>query len=125
MEHTASRIHPGWETAQTLGVLAAACCLLLCLLAVRPRMPWSRTLSLKRHELVGWVALASALMHVGLLLAFDRRAFEHIKLTAPIYEWLGIIALVLLLTLTVLSLPSIRQRLLRNSIAGFSSCTLA
>jgi DMSO/TMAO reductase YedYZ heme-binding membrane subunit len=111
MEHTASRIHPGWETAQALGVVAAACCLLLCLVAVRPRMPWSRTLSLKRHELIGWIALAAALMHVGLLLVFDRRVFEHIKPTAPIYEWLGMIALVLLLALTVLSLPPVRQRL--------------
>jgi DMSO/TMAO reductase YedYZ heme-binding membrane subunit len=111
MEHTASRAHPGWETAQALGVLAAACCLLLCLVAVRPRMPWSRTLSLKRHELIGWIALAAALMHVGLLLVFDRRVFEHIKPTAPIYEWLGMIALVLLLALTALSLPSVRQRL--------------
>jgi hypothetical protein len=111
MEHTATRIHAGWETAQALGLVAAACCLLLCLIAVRPRMPWSRTLSLKRHELIGWIALAAALMHVGLLLMFDRRVFEHLKPTAPIYEWLGILALMLLLALTVLSLPSVRQRL--------------
>lgn len=111
MEHTATRIHPGWETAQTLGVLAALCCLLLCLIAVRPRVPWSRTLSLKRHELIGWIALAVTVLHVGLLLAFDRRVFEHLKLTAPIYEWLGILALILLIALTALSLPTIRQRL--------------
>jgi hypothetical protein len=111
MEDTATRIHPGWETAQALGVVAAACCLLLCLIAVRPRMPWSRTLSMKRHELIGWIALAAALMHVGLLLLFDRRVFEHLKPTAPAYEWLGIVALVLLLALTALSLPAIRQRL--------------
>jgi predicted CXXCH cytochrome family protein len=111
MEHTAARIHPGWESAQTLGVIAAACCLLLCLISVRPRMPWSRTVSLKRHELIGWMALAGVLLHVGLLLVFDRRVFEHLKPTAPIYEWLGILALMLLLALTVLSLPAIRQRL--------------
>jgi hypothetical protein len=111
MEHTASRIHPGWESAQTLGVLAAVCCLLLCLIAVRPRLPWSRTLSLKRHEMIGWIALAAALLHVGLLLVFDRRVFEHLKPTAPIYEWLGILALILLLALTTLSLPGVRQRL--------------
>jgi predicted CXXCH cytochrome family protein len=111
MEHTATRIHPGWESAQTLGVLAAACCLLLCLIAVRPRMFWSRTLLLKRHELIGWVALVAALLHVGLLLVFDRRVFEHLKSTAPLYEWLGILALILLLALTALSLPAIRQRL--------------
>jgi predicted CXXCH cytochrome family protein len=114
MEHTASRIHPGWESAQTLGVLAAVCCLLLCLIAVRPRLPWSRTLSLKRHELIGWVALAAALLHVALLLVFDRRVFEHLKATAPVYEWLGILALILLLALTVLSLPEIRQRLYKQ-----------
>jgi hypothetical protein len=111
MEHSATRIHPGWETAQALGVLAAACCLVLCLIAVRPRTPWSRTLSLKRHELIGWVALAAALMHVGLLLVVDRRVFEHLKPAAPIYEWLGILALILLLALTALSLPAVRQRL--------------
>jgi predicted CXXCH cytochrome family protein len=111
MEHTVTRIHPGWETAQTLGVLAAVCCLLLCLIAVRPRVPWSRTLSLKRHELIGWIALAATVLHVGLLLAFDRRVFEHLKPTAPIYEWLGILALILLIALTALSLPTIRQRL--------------
>jgi Ferric reductase like transmembrane component/Class III cytochrome C family len=111
MEHTATRFHPGWEAAQALGVVAATCCLLLCLIAVRPRIPWMRTLSLKRHELIGWMALAAALMHVSLLLGFDQRVFEHLKPTAPIYEWLGILALILLLALTALSLPSVRQRL--------------
>ena len=114
MEHTAARIHPGWETAQTLGVLSAAFCLLLCLMAVRPRMPWSRTISLKRHEAIGWIALAAAMLHVGLLLAFDRRVLEHLKPAAPIYEWLGAASLILLLALTALSLPTIRQRLYKQ-----------
>ena len=62
MEHTASPFQPGWEMAQSLGVIAAVCCLLLCLIAVRPRMPWSCTLSLKRHELIGWIALVAAFL---------------------------------------------------------------
>lgn len=111
MEHSASAFHPGWETAQALGGLGVACCLLLCLIAVRPRLPWLRTISLDRHELIGWIALAAAVLHVGLLLAFDRRVFEHLKPTAPVYEWLGVLALLLLLALTTLSLPTLRRRL--------------
>ena len=61
--------------------------------------------------MIGWTALAAGIMHLGLLLVFDRRVFEHLKPTAPIYEWFGILALLLLLALTALSLPSARQRL--------------
>lgn len=101
----------GWELAQSLGLLAALCCLLLCLLPVRPRTPGTPPLSLREHELLGWSMLIAALSHVGLSLAFDRAVIEHLKLTAPLYEWAGICALIASLVLSVPSAGPLRRRL--------------
>jgi len=78
---------------------------------VRPRFPGTPPLSLRRHELLGWSMLFAALGHVGASLAVDRTVIEHLKLTAPFYEWAGICAL---LAVFVLSLPAagpVRRRL--------------
>ena len=100
-----------WEIAQALGLCAVAGCLILCVLAVRPRSGTSSALRLRSHELLGWLALAAALAHVGLLLGTDRKVIEHIKLTAPRYEYAGILALFTLLFLTVPAGAAARQRL--------------
>jgi predicted CXXCH cytochrome family protein len=100
-----------WEIAQALGLSAVAGCLILCVLAVRPRTGSSNAFRLRSHELLGWLALAAAVAHVGLLLGTDRQVIEHIKLTAPRYEYAGILALFTLLFLTVLAGAAARQRL--------------
>jgi hypothetical protein len=101
----------GWEVAQIAGVLAVAGCLLLCILTIRPRRFASDPLSLRRHEIIGWIALTGAAAHVALLLAVDPRVIEHVKRTAPLYEWAGILALAMLLWLTVPSGGTLRRRL--------------
>ncbi|MGA8707229.1 MAG: cytochrome c3 family protein [Steroidobacteraceae bacterium] len=110
------RIGIGWEIAQVLGLAAAAGCLLLLLLTVRRRADpaHSQPLSLRRHELIGWLVLFAAVVHVSLLVIVDRRVIEHLKLTAPIYEWAGIAALLLLIVLTPLSVSRFRESLWRN-----------
>jgi Class III cytochrome C family len=100
-----------WEVAQTLGLCAVAGSLSLCVLAVRPRVDTAGAFALRGHELVGWLALGGAVLHVGLLLAVDRRVIEHIKLTAPRYEYAGILALLCLLFLTVPAGAAVRWRL--------------
>jgi len=90
-----------WEIAQVLGLCAVASCLILCILAVRPRAGAASAFSVRGHELLGWLALATAVLHVGLLLGVDNRVAEHVKLTAPRYEYAGILALFTLLFLTV------------------------
>ena len=55
--------------------------------------------------------LAAATIHVGLLLGTDHRVVEHVKPTAPLYEYAGVLALVTLLFLTVPASPSFRWRL--------------
>jgi predicted CXXCH cytochrome family protein len=102
---------PGWEVAQLLGAGAVIGCLLLCALPVRPRAHTTRPLSLGRHELVGWLTLAAAALHVALLPVVDARVIEHFKLTTPLYEWAGMLALLMLLWLTLPSIKAIRQRL--------------
>jgi predicted CXXCH cytochrome family protein len=100
-----------WEIAQCLGLCAVAGCLVLCVLAVRPRSGSVSAFVLRDHELLGWLVLAVAVLHVTLSLAADYRVVEHLKLTAPRYEYAGIIALLLLLFLTVPATAVIRRQL--------------
>jgi predicted CXXCH cytochrome family protein len=100
-----------WEIAQALGLCAVAGCLILCVLAVRPRAGAAAAFPLRGHELLGWAALAAALLHVALLLGADHRVVEHLKPTAPRYEYAGILALLTLLFLTVPAGAAVRRRL--------------
>jgi predicted CXXCH cytochrome family protein len=100
-----------WEVAQALGLCAVAACLILCVLAVRPRAGAAAALQLRSHESLGWLALAAALLHVALSLGADRRVVEHLKLTAPRYEYAGILALLTLLFLAVPAGAALRRRL--------------
>jgi predicted CXXCH cytochrome family protein len=100
-----------WEIAQALGLCAVAGCLILCVLAVRPRAGAAVAFPVRGHELLGWLALAAAVLHVGLLLGVDHRVVEHVKLTAPRYEYAGILALFTLLFLTAPAGAAVRWRL--------------
>jgi predicted CXXCH cytochrome family protein len=99
-----------WEVAQVLGCLALLSCLLLYWYAVRARRGSARTVSLARHEQLGTLALAAAVMHVVILLAADGVVVEHLKPGLPVYELAGILAL---LMLAVLALPA-REALRRK-----------
>ncbi|MBS0373842.1 MAG: cytochrome c3 family protein [Proteobacteria bacterium] len=111
MKFPATVIAFAWEIAQVLGALAAVAMLALCVAPVRRRRLAVAPLALPRHELVGWVALGTALGHVLLSIGADRRVLEHLKATAPVYEWAGLVALGLLLLLTVPATESLRRRL--------------
>lgn len=100
-----------WEIAQALGLCAVAACLILCVLAVRPRAGAAKAFRVRSHELLGWLALAAALLHVGLSLGADPRVVEHLKPTAPRYEYAGILALAILLFLTAPAGAAVRRRL--------------
>ena len=100
-----------WEIAQALGLCAVAGCLILCVLAVRPRADAATAFPMRGHELLGWLVLGAAILHGGLLLGADHRVVEHVKLTAPRYEYAGILALFTLLFLTVPADAAIRRRL--------------
>lgn len=100
-----------WEIAQALGLCAVASCLILCVLAVRPRASAVSAFPMRAHELLGWSALGAAMLHVGLSLGADHRVIEHLKLTAPRYEYAGILALLTLLFLTLPAGAAVRWRL--------------
>jgi predicted CXXCH cytochrome family protein len=100
-----------WEIAQALGLCAVAGCLILCVLAVRRRAGAATAFPLRGHELLGWLVLGAAILHVGLSLGADHRVVEHVKLTAPRYEYAGILALLTLLFLTVPANAAVRWRL--------------
>ena len=100
-----------WEIAQALGLGAVAGSLVLCVLAVRPRAGAAGAFRLRSHELLGWLVLAAAILHVGLSLGADPLAIEHVKPTAPRYEFAGILALLTLLFLTLPAGSAVRQRL--------------
>lgn len=100
-----------WEIAQALGLGAVAACLTLGVLSIRPRSGAAAAFAVRGHELLGWAALAAAVLHAGILLAADPRVVEHIKPTAPRYEYAGILALLALLFLSVPARAAIRRRL--------------
>ena len=100
-----------WEIAQALGLCAVGACLILCVLAVRPRGGASGAFRLGSHELLGWLALAAAALHVSLSIIVDRRVIEHLKPTAPLYEYAGMVAFLTLLFLTVPAGAAVRSRL--------------
>jgi Class III cytochrome C family len=100
-----------WEIAQAVGLCAVAGCLVLCVLALRPRAGAATAFALRHHQLLGWLVLAAALTHVGLLLGADHRVIEHLKFAAPRYEYAGMLALILLLFLTVAAAAPSRARL--------------
>jgi predicted CXXCH cytochrome family protein len=79
-------------------------------LSVRPRAGATDAFPVRGHELLGWLALDAAVLHVGLLLGVDQGVVEHVKLTAPRYEFAGIIALVTLLVLTLPAGAAVRSR---------------
>jgi predicted CXXCH cytochrome family protein len=81
------------------------------MLAVRPRGGAASSFALRVHEQLGWIALGAAALHVGILLTVDQRVVEHIKLTAPRYEYAGMLALLTLLFLTVPAPAALRRRL--------------
>ena len=58
-----------------------------------------------------WLALAAAVLHVALSLGADHRVVEHVKLTAPRYEYAGVLALSTLLFLTAPAGAAVRRRL--------------
>jgi predicted CXXCH cytochrome family protein len=101
---------PAWEIAQALGLGAIAACLILGVLALRPRAGSTADFRLRGHELLGWTALAAALLHVFLSVAVDHRVIEHLRPTAPRYEWAGVVALLALLFLTVPAAAAVRRR---------------
>ena len=102
----------GWELAQAAGLGSALACLALFGSPVRPRDSVPPTLlSLRRHALIGWLALAAAAIHVGALVLIDRTVVEYLKPTAPLYQLAGIAAALLLLILVFSSLAGVRRRL--------------
>jgi len=100
-----------WEIAQALGLSAVAACLILCVLAVRPRAGAGGGFALRLHELIGWLALVAAALHVALSLYADHQVVQHLRATAPRYEYAGIVAVLALLFLTLPAGASVRSRL--------------
>jgi predicted CXXCH cytochrome family protein len=66
---------------------------------------------LRRHTLIGWLALLAVAIHIGGLALADRTVVEYLKPTAPLYQLAGIAATLLLLVLCLSSLAGARRRL--------------
>jgi len=105
-------VGPAWELSQWAGLAAAIACILLCGAPLRPRDSRPPTLlSLRLHTAIGWAALGLAALHIGGLLLSDHTVIEYLKTTAPLYQFAGIAAALLLAVLVLLSHGSIRRRL--------------
>jgi Ferric reductase like transmembrane component/Class III cytochrome C family len=105
----------GWECSEILGLAGALACLALCGSPVRPRESAPPALlSLGRHEMLGWIALGAAALHILLAVMTDHTVLEYLKPTSPIYQLTGIVGFVVLLVLVATSLASARRRLWRS-----------
>jgi hypothetical protein len=105
-------VGPGWELSQWAGLAAAIACLLLCGAPVRPRNSQPPTLlSLRLHTAIGYAALVLAALHIAGLVLSDHTVIEYLKPTAPLYQFAGIAATLLLLVLVLLSHGPLRRRL--------------
>lgn len=107
-----AQVSISWELAQGVGLAGATCCLALCAIAVRPRQSApALVLAVRRHEIIGLLALGAVAIHVIALLIVDPRVVEHLKVTAPLYEWAGLVALLALVALTLPAIEAVRRRL--------------
>src|ERR1700679_904789 len=105
----------GWECSEILGLAGALACLALCGSPVRPRESAPPALlSLSRHEMLGWIALGAAALHILLAVMTDHAVLEYLKTTAPLYQLAGIVGFVVLLVLVATSLAGVRRRLWRS-----------
>ena len=105
----------GWELSEFCGLAGAIACLALCSCPVRPRASEPPVLlSLGRHEMLGWIALGAAMLHVLLALLSDHTVVEYLKATSPLYQVMGIAALVILAVLTGTSGARVRRRVWRS-----------
>jgi DMSO/TMAO reductase YedYZ heme-binding membrane subunit len=105
-------VGPAWELSQLTGLWAAIACIALCGAPLRPRDARPPTLvSLRLHTGIGWAALILAALHIGGLLLFDHTVIEYLKPTAPLYQFAGIAAALLLVLLVLLSHGPLRRRL--------------
>jgi hypothetical protein len=105
----------GWELSEILGLAATLICLVLCACPVRPRQSQPPVLlTLSRHQVLGWVALGAAALHILVALVADHTVLEYLKVTAPLYQLAGIAAFILLLGVAATSVAASRRRLWRS-----------
>lgn len=103
-----------WEASELLGLVGTLACLALCA-PVRPRESTPPVLlSLGRHELLGWIALAAGGLHVLWAVLSDATAVVYLMPTAPLYQLAGIAALLGLVLLVATSSGSARRRLWKS-----------
>jgi hypothetical protein len=108
-------VGPAWELSQWSGLAAAIACIALCGAPLRPRDARPQTLvSLRLHTAIGWAGLILAALHIGGLVLSDRTVIEYLKPTAPLYQFAGIAAALLLVLLVLLSHGPLRRRLWKS-----------
>ena len=104
-----------WELSQLAGLAAALLCVCLCGAPLRARDSNPPTLlSLRRHTVIGWIAVVALVLHVGGLLLTDPNVIEYLKPSMPIYMAAGALAALLLLLLVASAVLPARRYLWRS-----------
>lgn len=96
-----------WDIGGALGFLALAGMLF-------QMIPYPRTQTAKRHEILGYWVLGTAVAHAFWLLIGDGTLHLYLKPGAPLYMWLGVAGIAMLALLAVLARMPDRMRVHRR-----------
>ena len=105
-----------WDFANALGYLAAGMFLALFIYSGQRRSfpPFSGRFFIRLHHHLGYAVLLLVLLHVGVLLVREPVLIEHLKISAPTYMLAGLVATILVVLLTLISVQAIRRKLWKN-----------
>ncbi len=99
-----------WDLGNGLGFAALAS--LICLAVITPKLG-----GLRSHQWISYSAAVYILLHALWFLLGDRITLQYILPGAPAAMWAGILALLLVVFLIVIALPSFRYRAHRHHTA--------
>ena len=105
-----------WDIANALGYFAAGLFLVLFVYNGQRRSfpPFSGRFFIRLHHHLGYAVLLLVLLHVGVLLVREPVLIEHLKISAPAYMLAGLVAAILVMLLTLISVQALRRKLWKN-----------
>jgi hypothetical protein len=105
-----------WDIANAIGYFSGGLFLVLFIYSGQRRRfpPFSGRFFIRLHHHLGYAALLTMVLHIGVLLVRESILIEHLKVSAPGYMLAGLGAAVLVLLLTLTAIQLVRRRLWKD-----------